>query len=55
MADCSGRGYGLPVDVWAAGVLLFLMLTGSFPYHAKGSREMMVRRAAGEPATAVRT
>ena len=28
----TGSGYGRPVDVWACGVLLYVMISGTFPF-----------------------
>lgn len=36
VAEC--RPYGKPVDVWAAGVLLHVLLSGSLPYRGTGER-----------------
>ncbi|CAG9857160.1 unnamed protein product [Phyllotreta striolata] len=32
------RHYGKPVDIWAAGVLLHVLLSGSLPFHGSGRR-----------------
>lgn len=32
--------YGPPVDIWAAGVLLFVLLTGTFPFRANNDKEL---------------
>lgn len=32
------RQYGKPVDIWAAGVLLHVLLSGTLPYHGSGRR-----------------
>ncbi|XP_050500704.1 peripheral plasma membrane protein CASK-like [Diabrotica virgifera virgifera] len=32
------RQYGKPVDIWAAGVLLHILLSGTLPFHGSGRR-----------------
>lgn len=32
------RQYGKPVDIWAAGVLLHVLLSGTLPFHGSGRR-----------------
>lgn len=34
------RSYGKPVDIWAAGVLLHVLLSGFLPFHGSGRRLM---------------
>ena len=37
----SGKEYcGPPTDIWAAGVLLFVMITGTFPFKAGNNKEL---------------
>jgi serine/threonine protein kinase len=33
----GGRGYTEKVDIWAAGILLVMLLTGSHPFDHNGS------------------
>jgi serine/threonine protein kinase len=35
----SEDGYGFEVDIWAAGVLLFFMLTNEYPLKIKSKGE----------------
>ncbi|KXZ45215.1 hypothetical protein GPECTOR_57g505 [Gonium pectorale] len=39
----SGQGYGRPADIWAAGVLLCMMLTGRPPFPGANELEVMTR------------
>ena len=44
--------YGFPSDMWSAGVMMFLMLSGALPFKAKSmldlSREVMVGKVSME-------
>eukprot|EP00928_Gymnodinium_smaydae_P060162 TRINITY_DN4372_c0_g1_i1.p1 TRINITY_DN4372_c0_g1~~TRINITY_DN4372_c0_g1_i1.p1 ORF type:complete len:530 (+),score=119.04 TRINITY_DN4372_c0_g1_i1:80-1669(+) len=44
----NGKPYGAPVDVWAAGVLLYASLSGAMPFEGESSREIADRVRKGE-------
>lgn len=41
--ELIGQRYNQLVDVWAFGVLLYLLMYGQYPYDAKHSRDIMVK------------
>lgn len=41
--ELIGQQYNNLVDLWALGVLLYLLLYGRYPYDAKDPQELMVR------------
>lgn len=43
----SGQPYAFPGDVWALGVLLYVMLAGRFPFKASTQRELYRRIVRG--------
>ena len=40
--ELIGQQYNNLVDLWALGVLLYLLLYGRYPYDAKDPQELMV-------------
>lgn len=40
--------YGPPVDMWACGVLLYIMLSGKMPFYGRDDAECLRRIAAGQ-------
>lgn len=42
------EGYGRPVDMWACGVVLYVMLSGRMPFFGRNDTECLKRTAQGE-------
>lgn len=38
-----GKGHGRPVDVWACGVVMYILLSGKFPFGGNGEKEYYAR------------
>lgn len=45
---CRGEDYGLGVDLWALGVLLYVMLTDTFPFPGTSKREVQQQILGGQ-------
>eukprot|EP00186_Timspurckia_oligopyrenoides_P003150 CAMPEP_0182444006 /NCGR_PEP_ID=MMETSP1172-20130603/2592_1 /TAXON_ID=708627 /ORGANISM="Timspurckia oligopyrenoides, Strain CCMP3278" /LENGTH=925 /DNA_ID=CAMNT_0024639453 /DNA_START=260 /DNA_END=3037 /DNA_ORIENTATION=- len=41
------KSYGLKVDIWAVGVLLYVLLSGQYPFHGKTAAETMQQILSG--------
>lgn len=39
---------GPPIDIWAAGILLFALVTGTFPFNSKSKKRILDKVKAGE-------
>jgi serine/threonine-protein kinase SIK3 len=40
--ELIGQKYGFPVDLWALGILVFLLLHGHYPFDAPNTQELVV-------------
>ena len=40
--------YGKPVDMWAVGIITYIMLTGVFPFH-HDDQNTLIRRICNDP------
>ncbi|KAL0225431.1 hypothetical protein RCL1_003343 [Eukaryota sp. TZLM3-RCL] len=45
---CLGRKYSFPVDLWSAGVVLYQMMTSSYPFIGQNSAEIMRKVMTGQ-------
>jgi serine/threonine protein kinase len=45
--DCC---YGYPADVWAAGVMMYWLLSGEFPFRGRNKMELARKVLAEQPA-----
>eukprot|EP00913_Durusdinium_trenchii_P001745 g1616.t1 len=43
-AICKGDGYGQEVDVWALGVLIYMLVSGMPPFNGKNHADDLIRR-----------
>jgi len=41
--ELIGQGYSYPADLWAFGVLVFILMYGHYPYDARHPRDIMVK------------
>lgn len=41
------RSYNYKVDLWGIGVLLYSMLTGSYPFYAENSQDLLMKVETG--------
>ncbi len=39
--ELIGQSYGFPVDLWALGILVFLLLHGQYPFNAPSTQELV--------------
>jgi calcium/calmodulin-dependent protein kinase I len=47
MNNCRAAGHGIPVDIWAIGVVTYFLLAGHTPFDRKDQQQEMQAIIAG--------
>lgn len=42
------ESFGPPIDIWASGIVLFALVTGTFPFNSKSSKRILDKIKSGE-------